>query len=170
MTAIEAGERAERNFLEGLNCSQSVAAVFADELHFDADTVLRAASPFGGGTCRMREMCGAVSGALMCLGLAIGSADGDKTKKDALYKAGQELAARFKKDNGSIICRELLGLVPMGQSGTLAAEGKADPHQADSPVSAPRTAQYYTKRPCPKKCASAAKLLQEMLIEMEIGV
>lgn len=166
MTAKEAGDRARQNFLDGLNCSQSVAEVFASRLGFDADAVLRASSPFGGGTCRMREMCGAVTGALMCLGLAIGSSDGDKEKKDALYKAGQEFAARFKRENGSYICRELLGLVPMGQGEALAKEGKAAPHAADAPVSAPRTAEYYKSRPCPDKCASAAALLQEMLDEL----
>lgn len=166
MTAAQAGDAAQSNFLSGLNCSQSVAAVFADEIGFDKDTVLRAAAAFGGGTCRMREMCGAVTGALMCMSLAIGSATGDKEKKDALYKAGQELCRRFKKENGSYICRELLGLVPMGQADALAAQKRADPHEASPAESSPRTAEYYKTRPCPQKCASAAKLLQEMLDEM----
>lgn len=166
MTAQEAGETARCNFLNGLNCSQSVVAVFAEALGFDKEAMLRAASPFGGGTCRMREMCGAVTGALMCLGLAIGSDTGDKEKRDALYKAGQKFAAMFRRENGSVICRELLGLVPMGQGEALAASKQADPHQASESASAPRTQEYYKSRPCPDKCASAASLLQEMLDEI----
>lgn len=167
-TAEEVGSAARTAFLEGLNCSQSVVSVFADILHFDAFTVLKAASPFGGGTCRMREMCGAVTGALMCLGLATGSPDGNKDKRDALYKAGQELCRRFKALNGSVICRELLGLAPMGESDALAASGKVNPHIASEPTSSPRTKEYYKSRPCPDKCKSAAEVLMQMLCEMHL--
>lgn len=166
--AQETGERAKAAFLGGLNCSQSAVSVFTDILHFDADTMLRVSSPFGGGTCRMREMCGAVTGALMCLGMAMGSPSGDKEKRDALYQAGQEYCRRFKNANGSVICRELLGLFPMGQGAVLFNSGKADPHIASSPVSAPRTAEYYKSRPCPDKCKSAAALLVQLFEEMHL--
>ena len=146
MTREEAGACARENFFSGLICSQSVVAVFAEELGFDKRMVA-VAQPFGGGMCRMREVCGTVSGMMFCLGMKEGACDGDKKKKDEIYAKGQKLADAFKKANGSIICGELLGLKQKG----------------DSPVSSERTAEYYKKRPCPELCALAAQILWDYL-------
>lgn len=161
----EAKKRAEQNFLSGLNCTQSVAEVFAEELGFDRQQILKISLPFGGGVCRMREMCGTFSGIMFCLGMYLGESSGDKTAKDNIYRHGQELARRFKEKNGSIICRELLGLVPMGTSDNLFKEKKTGFHEADSPVSEQRTAEYYKKRPCPQLCGIAAEIFASWLNE-----
>lgn len=161
----EARRRAHDNFLKGYNCAQSVLEVFCDALKLDRDTALRAAQVFGGGTCRMREMCGTVSGMLLAVGYLEGSADPcNKAAKDALYKAGQRLAAEFKAEYGSFICRELLGLAPLGQSQTYLRKNTVE-GDASSPVSEERTPEYYKRRPCPDLCGSAAAIFARYLNE-----
>lgn len=165
ITEEDAARSAYSNFLSGYNCAQAVLEVFCEELGVDKDIALRGAQPFGGGTCRLREMCGTVSGMLLSLGFFRGVPDSrDKAAKDALYRDGQRLAGEFKEENGSYICRELLGLAPLGQSGTYLRENvtQGDP---SSPVSEERTAEYYKKRPCPALCASAARIFARYLNE-----
>lgn len=143
------GEIAKNNFLKGYNCSQAVALAFCDDFGLDKDTLLMLASPFGGGMGRLREVCGTVSGMFMVLGLAKGYSDSNaKDKKTQLYKDVQALAEKFRQDNGSIICRELLNLRIKGK---------------DSPVPSERTQEYYGKRPCPELCRYAADLVEEYL-------
>lgn len=137
------GEIAKQNFESGYNCAQAVLLAFCDELGFDKRTAAMIAAPFGGGMGRLREVCGTVSGMYMVLGLANGD-----DEKSQLYKNVQSLAEKFKADNGSIICRDLLGL---------RIEGK------DDPVPQKRTAQYYKSRPCSELCLYAADLIDEFL-------
>lgn len=145
MTPEEAGAKAELFFKSGYTCSQAVLCVFLDELGIDEKTALKISLPFGGGMGRMREVCGCVSGMLMACGLKYGSGiPGDKECKDRCYAVSQELAAEFKKENGSIICRELLGL-----------SKNCDTSQT---VSEARTESYYRKRPCAKLAALAAEI------------
>lgn len=165
ITPEEAKKRAEENFKSGLNCTQSVVEVFAEELGFDKNLIMSVALPFGGGTCRLRETCGTFSGIMFCLGMKMGVPNGDKTKKDEIYKIGQSFAQKFKEKNGSIICRELLGLVPLGTSDFLMKQKKADLHEASIPVSEERTEEYYKKRPCAALCGIAAEIFAEWLIE-----
>lgn len=161
----EAAIQAEQNFLEGYNCAQSVLLVFASELNLEKSTALRMAQSFGGGTCRLREMCGTVSGMLMALGCAEGSDDPrDKNAKDRLYKIGQSLVKRFSDLHGSFICKELLGLVPVGTSKSFLAREVVS--NSGSVVSEERTAEYYKKRPCPKLCADSARIFAEYLNEV----
>ena len=142
------GEKAEKLFLKGYNCSQSVLLAFSDLTGLDDETAAKLASSFGGGLGRMREVCGAVNGAAMVLGLLRGYSDPDDyAAKNAHYALVQEFARRFKEENGSIICRELL-------SGTGAADGN---------MPEKRTDEYYKKRPCPAIVRQAAKILDEML-------
>ena len=142
------GDLAEQNFRNGYNCAQSVLLAFGDVTGLDDRTAAMLASSFGGGMGRLREVCGAVSGALMVLGSVKGYPDPDDRKaKKAHYHRVQEFAGRFRAKNGSIICRELL-------SGVQTVEG-SDPEQ--------RTDSYYKKRPCPALCRCAAELLDEML-------
>lgn len=157
MTVEEAEKKAEENFLSGMNCSQSVFAVFAEELGMDLETALKVSQAFGGGMCRMREVCGCVSGMLMAESLFAGSSDvSDKSAKDKCYAVGQELSGTFRQKNGSIVCRELLGLVPMGQSENALKQKTAVQHAVESSTSSERTAEYYKKRPCKNLCADAA--------------
>lgn len=146
----EYGEYAKSLFMKGYNCSQSVVCAFSDVLDIDEKMLMRLSSPFGGGMGRLREVCGAVSGMFIVLGLLEGYDDvSDINLKMELYKKVQKLAADFEAENGTIICRELLGL----------DKGK------DSPVPEERTKEYYEKRPCPDKVKSAAKILAKYLNE-----
>lgn len=139
------GEKAESLFKEGYNCSQAVLLAFADKIGIDEKTAALLASPFGGGMGRMREVCGAVSGMFMAAGLLKGySSPEAREEKTELYSSVQSLAEKFAEENGSIICRELLGL-----------------SEKQSPVPEKRTAEYYKKRPCATLCKIAADILSE---------
>ncbi len=146
-------ERARRNFMQGMNCAQSVFLAFSDLCGMDEKTALKVSAPFGGGVGRMREVCGALSGCLMAAGMLFYDA-GNVTleEKSALYAREQELAARFRAENGSIICRELLAGVA----------------HDDAPQAEERTAEYYRKRPCPEICARAARMFAEYLREQGV--
>jgi C_GCAxxG_C_C family probable redox protein len=144
---------AEELFRQGYNCSQSVFAAFSDECGIDQETALKLASSFGGGMGRLREVCGAVTGMFMVAGLKYGYSDPkDAQAKAEHYRRIQELAERFKAENGSIICRELLGL----------------PAGPDTPTPEARTPGYYKKRPCVEKVRCAAKIMEEYLKENKI--
>lgn len=137
------GELAESLFRNGLNCSQAVAAAFSDEINMDKELVKRLTIGFGGGMGRMREVCGAVSG--MTFVLSAIYVNDDRAK---IYERVQTVANEYKKENGSIVCRELLGL---GKKGS------------DTPIPEERTAEYYKKRPCPKLIAMSADILDRYI-------
>jgi C_GCAxxG_C_C family probable redox protein len=94
----------------GFNCSQSVFAALAPELGLDQETALKIAGPFGGGISRMGETCGAVTGALMALGLKAGFSAPDPAAKERIYLLGHQLMARFSELHSSTLCRDLLGV------------------------------------------------------------
>lgn len=143
-------EKAEALFKEGYNCAQAVFAAFCEELGIDTETALKLSSSFGGGMGRMREVCGAVSGMFMAAGLKYGYSDPKDTKSKAdHYKLIQDLAQKFKEQNGSIICKNLLGLSK--------PEGTTVPQE--------RTADYYKKRPCSGLVKDAARILDEYMEE-----
>lgn len=145
------GDIAKEKFIQGYNCAQAVILAFCNDFGLDENTALIMSAPFGGGMGRMREVCGTVSGMNMVLGLAKGySNPADKAAKAQLYKDVQLLAGEFKEENGSIICRELLGLRINGK---------------DNPVPSDRTKEYYKKRPCSELCKYAADLLDSFLTE-----
>ena len=107
-------------FKEGYNCSQAIVLAFSDETGLDKDTALKMASPIGLGMAKLREVCGAVSGMFMVVGLLNGFTDPkDKGAKSEHYKVIRKLAEKFQEENGSIICKELLGL-----TGEKTPEGK----------------------------------------------
>ena len=114
MTDIELDKRVERaveNFMAGYGCCQSVVAAFADLYGLDDTLAKKVAAGFGGGVGRLRMMCGAVSGIVMLVGLDCGQTEGsDREGKSACYKVVQELLAKSKEQNGSLICAEILGL------------------------------------------------------------
>lgn len=136
-------------FLEGYNCAQAVFLAFADVTGFDTETALRISSSFGGGMGRMREVCGAVSGALMVAGILWGYTELDDTKKKEHYALVQEIARRFRGKHQTVVCRELLkGL-----------------ETDTSPVPSVRDAKYYRKRPCVRMVEDAAAILDELIAE-----
>jgi len=101
---------AQANFSQGNNCSQAVLAAFAPEFGLERETALRLAAAFGGGMARAGETCGAVSGALMVIGLRYGQVTvEDRPAKERTYEAGQAFMARFRERHGTLKCRELLG-------------------------------------------------------------
>ena len=141
-------EKALGLFLGGCNCAQAVFAAFCDVTGTDEETALRLSSSFGGGIGRMREVCGAVSGMAMVLGLVAGYSDAkDARAKSEHYALVQRLAGRFREQNGSIVCRELLSL----------------PAGPDAPDSPPRDEKFYINRPCAEYVKSAARILDEWL-------
>lgn len=148
------GDIAKQNFMNGYNCSQAVLLAFCEDFGLEKETALKISEPFGGGMGRMREVCGTVTGMFMVLGLAMGNSDAkDGSTKKNVYKSVQELAEKFKQDNGSIICRELLGLQKANK---------------ESYVPSERTTEYYKKRPCPELCKYAADILEEYLKEGDL--
>lgn len=145
--------RAVENFMQGYGCCQSVVVAFADLYGLDDTMAKRIAAGFGGGVGRMRMMCGAVSALVILAGLDCGQTEGsDRQGKTACYKVVQQLLAKFKERNGSVICAELLGL------------GGVKP-QPVTYVPDERNAEYYKVRPCARKVESAARVFAEYLEE-----
>jgi C_GCAxxG_C_C family probable redox protein len=103
---INPPEMAVARFRQNFNCAQSVFVAFAHQLGLDENHALKLASPFGGGVARRGQICGAVTGALMALGLAQG-ADTPAGKEDA-YRLGQEFLQQFESKHATILCRELI--------------------------------------------------------------
>ena len=138
-------QKAVELFKSGYNCSQSVVAAFADMYGFTQEQALRMAASFGGGIGRMRETCGAACGLFLVAGLKTGATEAaDREGKAANYAVVQELAAEFKKRNGSLICAELLGLKKKEPVSTIPEE---------------RSAQYYLQTPVRKNGGRSGKNL-----------
>ena len=138
-------------FLQGYNCAQSVFAAFSDVTGYDREAALRLSSSFGGGMGRMREVCGAMTGAFMVAGVLWGYDTLDNKDKAAHYARIQSIACSFREKHNTILCRELLAGI------------KTD----TSPLPTVRDAAYYTKRPCLRFVEDAAQLLDAMITEME---
>ncbi len=140
-------------FTEGYNCSQAVSLAFEDLLPIDRDTLAKLSLSFGGGMGRLREVCGAVSGMFIVAGLLYGEAEPvSGPVKAEHYERIQALAHEFEAQNGSIICRELLGLQV----------------KHDTPVSAPRTPEFYKKRPCKELVGLAAQIMEDYIAQHPI--
>ena len=143
------GDIAKKYFEDGYNCAQAVLLAFCEDFGLEKETAIMMSAPFGGGMGRLREVCGTFSGVNMVLGLYEGKYDvKDNQKKSQLYKDIQALAEKFKEDNGSIICRDLLGLRIKGK---------------DAPTPEVRSDSYYKARPCSELCKYAGDLLEEFL-------
>jgi len=146
---IAPSERAEAIFLVGFNCSQSVLQVFAPRFNLAQDVAARIATPFGAGIAFQGRQCGAVSGALMVLGLQYGNLDAtDKASKALAYTRAREFIERFKERNQSTECRELLG-IDLGEPGEYERA---------------RELSLFEER-CPKFVSEAVQILSVMLDE-----
>ena len=147
-------EAVDALFREGYNCAQAVFCAFTDVTGMDRDAAARLSSSFGGGFGRLREVCGAVSGAAMVLGALEGYDDPkDPEAKMAHYERIREFAARFREKEETIICRELLAKAECAA----AAEIGGRPQERD--------AKFYDTRPCPRLVHNAVQILDEMLAE-----
>lgn len=138
-------EKARELFLAGFNCAQAVAGAFADCVGLTEQQALGVSSCFGAGICSTRGVCGAISGALMILGLKKGW-DHPASKTEA-YAEGKKFIEEFNAEFTSFNCAELLSI------------SKA--RFADTPME--RTPEYYKSRPCLGLVEFAAELLEKYL-------
>jgi C_GCAxxG_C_C family probable redox protein len=137
-------EKAVAFFEEGYNCSQAVFMAYSDLYNVDKAMAAKLATSFGGGMGRLREVCGAVSGMFLVLGLHYpNDVPNDKVAKNTNYAAVQRTAKEFKAQMGSYICADLLKI-------------KRAP---ESPESAERNKAYYDSRPCTRCVALAAEIV-----------
>jgi C_GCAxxG_C_C family probable redox protein len=97
---------ANKRFSQHYSCSQSVFSAFASRFGLTDEQALKLASPFGGGIAHQGHVCGAVTGALMAIGLARGKTD--PQDKDAVYQVAQAFMQKFEEKHGTILCRELI--------------------------------------------------------------
>ena len=131
------GEIAYRNFLSGMNCSESVVMAFKDEIPVDEDVLKSMVTGLGAGLGRQRLVCGAVSGMTIVISVL-----NPTLSKAEIYALVQKACADFKAGTGSLICGELLSGIT-----------------ADStPMPSERSGEYYRKRPCPELCRLAADI------------
>jgi len=98
-------------FSEGFSCSQAVFTAFSADFGLDRATSLRISQPFGGGMAHLGEVCGAVAGAFMVIGLKHGRTEAeDLEARDRTYTKMREFVARFRGLHGAIRCPRLIGL------------------------------------------------------------
>lgn len=138
---------AEEHFEQGFNCAQAVFSAFASQHGMDENLALKLASPFGGGVSRRGEICGAVSGALLALGLVRGTTTPEG--KEGTYLMGQEFLRRFESKHHAIRCRDLIGY----DIGLPEEREKA------------RQAGVFKTR-CPLLVGDAARIIQAMIEEV----
>ena len=144
-------ERAENYFKAGYNCAQAVVMAFDDVMQMTPDQLARLVAPFGGGMGRMREVCGTVSGMAFVAGAIAPSADpSNLEERKQNYALVQHFADEFRRENGDIVCRRLLGLEPMVE-------------RAETAMPSERTPEYYKKRPCGEYVGSAARIVAEYI-------
>lgn len=107
---INIKEGAEANFASGFNCAESVLLAITVTLKIKSDSVPKAAAGFGGGVSKYGNICGALSGAVMAMGIVEGrTSPRDLNSKLKIYGKVAILIEEFKKEFGSITCRELTG-------------------------------------------------------------
>ncbi|MBO4935397.1 MAG: C_GCAxxG_C_C family protein [Alistipes sp.] len=148
INAEERALRAKEFFREGYNCAQSVALAYADITALDEQMVATITASYGGGMGRLREVCGAVSGMAFLASFISPCPTKDNAEaKKANYALVQEFAEAFRKQNGAIVCRTLLGL----------------DRPKDEPTPSARTAEYYKKRPCADLVYDAALIVGNYL-------
>ncbi len=146
----ERAKKAEELFFSGYNCSQAVMCAFADLFGMDTETAARISEGLGGGMGRMRLTCGAVASMSLVAGLKLSSGKaGDLKTRSEVYAKVREMAEEFRKENGSIVCGELLGAAMPKDNGS---------------VPEARTAEYYKKRPCPKCVYRCAEIIEKHLL------
>lgn len=96
-------------FLKGFNCAQSVIYAFCDDFKLEKDLALRLSSGLGAGMGRKGEVCGAVTGGIIVIGLKHGRGEtNDRKAKEFVYNKTSELMDRFESEHGTYICRRLL--------------------------------------------------------------
>lgn len=148
LTGMQAEDKALHYFHQGFNCAQSVFTAMADQVGLNETAALRFSSAFGAGLGRMRGTCGAFSGLCMVAGFCKGNLTGNPDDKEIIFSLTRELAEAFKKEFGSLNCRELLHL---------------DTEMENSARPSERTSSYYESRPCERCVAFCASLAQKLI-------
>lgn len=153
-------------FRMGYNCAQSVTLALADLYGIEGSAMARLSASFGAGIGRMRETCGAACGMFMMAGIEVEQTDDNPSLpplsyphaglKKANYQVVQQLAAEFRSQCGTLLCRELLGLAKPQADGTVpAVTVSATPEE--------RTEAYYRKRPCASMVETAVRIYMAYL-------
>ena len=107
---MKRSEKAKDLFLSGNNCSQSVLLSFAGDMDLPAEPAFRLAAGFGGGMGKLQNTCGAVTGAIMVMGLLQGNrSDNNEELKNGTYTLVKEFDRRFRESFGTTSCAELTG-------------------------------------------------------------
>ncbi len=140
---------AEAHYKQGYNCAQSVLTAFCPEFGLDQTLALRLTTALGGGMGRTGQICGAVSGALMVIGLKHSQVDPqDKETKERAYQLAQRFVAEFRLRHNDINCPGLLGVDISHPEGLAYA----------------RESDVFT-RFCPQYVRTAAEILENILEE-----
>jgi C_GCAxxG_C_C family probable redox protein len=110
-------EKAKQHFQSHFNCAQSVLLAYSEDYGLSEVLASRIAQAFGGGLARQGEICGAVTGAMMVIGLKYGKTRAeDNAAREKTYCLTQKFFSHFKEKHGSLVCRQLLG-VDLSQPG-----------------------------------------------------
>ncbi len=134
-------------FQQGFSCSQAVCAAYAPALGLSRELALKIASGFGGGMGRQGEGCGAVTGAIMAIGLKTGPIEAtDAAAKENTYALTQQVIDQFKDRHGTVLCRKLMGCDLDRPEGLQQA----------------REAHLFTKR-CPQLVQDAAEIVSALI-------
>jgi len=140
-------EKAVSCFNEGFSCSQAILSSYGVVFGLTRNTCLKIATGFGAGIAQRAEICGAVAGAIMVIGLKHGRTRvEDELSREATYERTQQFINRFKARNGTITCKQLLGHDISTPEGLQAAEEE----------------KLFTEF-CPKLVRSAAEILENIL-------
>jgi C_GCAxxG_C_C family probable redox protein len=140
-------ESAVSRFRDGCSCSQAVFSTYAETMDWDRETALKVSAGFGGGMGRMAETCGAVTGAMMAIGLKHASADvKDAQAREKTYALVRQFADEFRARHGALDCRDLLGC------DISTPEGRQQAHDRDTRGTV-----------CSQLVRDAAELLEELL-------
>lgn len=146
-------EKANEQFGKRFHCSQAVFAAFAEELGITEEQALKIGACFGSGM-RKGEVCGACTGALMALGLKYGQADmADMDSRLKTNEVTDRFMDEFKKENGSYMCKELLGCDLSTEEGVAIALEK----------------KLFTEF-CPKMVQSATKIAEDIMNGQKIRI
>ena len=141
-------EKSANYFKNGFNCSQAVLATFSTDFGISEEMALKIATQFGGGA-RKGEMCGAVSGALMVLGLKYGHYHYNALEeKENAYKIATDFMNRFIAKKGTVVCRELL---------------EYDVSKPEDMIKIKEMDLFKTK--CPEMIKCATEIVEQMLQE-----
>lgn len=134
-------------FREGFSCSQAILSTYGSQFGLERETALKAAAALGAGMGRLGEVCGAVTGALIVIGLKYGHTEAkDKEAKAKTYDRVFAFGERFRVLHGSLLCRELLGCDLATKEGMETARQKG----------------YFTEL-CPRFVRVAAEMLENVL-------